>query len=356
MGKITADSVWKSALGILKKEHPIPGGSSFSHVSKVEKAFESYREDSEDSRIKLVSKILEAYGAVYEPARSEEYNNMASILALIAAEKANGVQLDNMIRKYDPDKSKDRSFLLYFHTNLRRQFVSVAENERLMINGTPYILSKTSREKYREARKYSNAAFACNPEECTPKEFDQMLEYLNGLKKFSGTTADELKLIIEENSVRPELVFEDDDKSPIDNISDDCVTYDDYDDIEPVEIKSTDSQMYYFGMYTAHNYLGDYVTSNLSYNGETDINNIGNVLRAETEGMKEAYKSLVSSGFDSFSEGADVTCRIAVEAMKTGKDYPTMDEIAKSLGLSGAAVINRSFKKIADKLAAIIPH
>lgn len=356
MGNITADYVWKTALGIMKKEHPIPDGGSFSHVSKVETAYNEYSVSSLDSRIKLCNTILEAYGAVYSPQRSMEYNDFASALALAAAEKIKGIQLDNLIREYTPEKSKDRSFLLYLHSALRREFYSKAEKERALMDGTKYIVSDVSRKKYREARKFTNAEFGCDPKDCTSDEFDKLLEHLNGIKGLSGTTADELKLIIEENSLRLETACEDDDKDPLDNISDDyCVDYD-QEDIGSVAIKATDSQMYYFGIFTAHRFLGDYFERLPSKAGEKNLINIDVLLRSETEEMKKAFVKLVSVDFDRFSEGADVVCRIATENLQSGKGFPKMGEIAASLGLTGASVINRSYDKVVKKLADVIPH
>ena len=354
---ITAKAVWGKALAEFNKLGNTPGGVPFSYISNVNKAYENYMSvPSEDNFGDLYIKTLKAYERFYNDniRKNQEYSDMVSTLFAVAIEKMNGDEFKGIISSCKPDILP---FLAYFHECIKNQFISKAEQERAdnaNLNNGFYIKNKKSKEAYRKISEISNRTFGCNPEECGISNLDKLYILAKEEGAIESVTFSTFKKYITDNGIKAAPVFseEEEDIDPYDNIaSPDDIDKQFYDNVdEPVSMEGTETQIYYFGIITTHNWLYDV------YQKEKEDDS-GLYITALTDEYNELQKTahkILKCDSNKFDEGCEKVFLIIRDHIKKGNGFPTMDTVSKELGFTGQATITRNAKKLADKLRRLL--
>lgn len=108
-------------------------------IKNINKAHNNYLTDhSKDNKLKLWKLILESYAKLYdtdiesqfkpkvESRKGKEYSELVSEIIMVIVTSCEKDRLEDYVRNYEPEKSKDRSFLLFFHSKHSIDFDHIA--------------------------------------------------------------------------------------------------------------------------------------------------------------------------------------------------------------------------------------
>lgn len=358
---ITAKAIWGKALAEFKKDRETPGGVSFSYISNVNRAYNNYISmPSKDNFTDLYKQVFEAYGCMSQLFNISypEFENMVDTLYETVGDKMNGNEFKNIIRSYDSDKSSSDSFLLYFHSCIKRQYIKKAEKERDENKNSQYgyDLSEKSKESYRKISKCCYNYFGCKPEELNDSEVNDLYRRVkeDNILGSKCVTFKTFCMYIEENSKIADEVYgnESGNKDAIQNIPDD----NDFTQnitggiVEPVNTAGTDTQIYYLGITTTHNWLYDVYQKEK----DDDSENYVTALTDEYNLLRKEVSKILKFDSNKFDEGCEKVFSIILDHVESGKEFPTMDTVSKELGFTGQSTITRNAKKLADKLRRLL--
>ena len=283
------EQLWAGLLNAFKSE-------DFEQLIKnVEKAYKNYSsEHSQNNKLKLKRLLIDSYAKLYgddfmliykprvESVSHKEYSEIASeIIDLITLQTKKSDRLEDYVKTYDPDKSDDHSFLLYFHSKYKTDFA--------------HIIEKYDQTTKNNGMRGGKDAIRVGPEINDEGEMNDPLETIAADEKYIPGS-------------------EESEKDRRDNAITAIRQYSE----SLAAIKISDEKKRIFAIDATYNCLSELYKNDSSDIGKTSF------LRSITND----YRKLKAS----FVQASDETFEIIVTIARSEKRFPTKGELAKHIG------------------------